>query len=75
MHRFRRPLIYNIELDPREEHPYLITYSQFVLGPMIRVIAEYRKTLVGHPNPPAPNLTNWQMGPKAKENEEIQSVE
>jgi C-terminal region of aryl-sulfatase/Sulfatase len=69
------PLVYNIELDPREENPYLLATSQFVLGPMIRVIAEYQKTLVGHPNPPAPNLTNWQMGPKAKENEDIQSLE
>jgi len=69
------PLVYNIELDPREENPYLLATSQFVLGPMIRVIAEYQKTLVGHPNPPAPNLTNWQTGRKAKENEEIQSLE
>jgi arylsulfatase A-like enzyme len=26
------PLVYNIELDPREEHPYLIGTSQFVLA-------------------------------------------
>ena len=39
------PLVYNIELDPREEHPYLIASSQFVLGPMINAIAVYQKTL------------------------------
>jgi arylsulfatase A-like enzyme len=69
------PLVYNIELDPREEHAYLIATSQFVLGPMINAIAAYQKTLVGHPNPPAPNLTNWQPGNKASEGEQIQSLE
>ena len=67
--------LYNIELDPREEHPYLIASSQFVLGPMINAIAVYQKTLKNHPNPPAPNLTNWQPSNKAVEGEDIQSLE
>jgi hypothetical protein len=58
-----------------DDVPYLLATSQFVIGPMIRAIAEYQKTLKGHPNPPAPNLTNWQSGIKAPENAEIESIE
>lgn len=52
------PLIYNIESDPREEFN-INTYRGWVAGHAMRVIQEYRATLTDHPNPPAPNLTNY----------------
>ncbi len=52
------PSAYNIEWDPREEWNLLIENS-WVLGPYMKVIEDYRATLKGHPNPPAPNFTDY----------------
>jgi len=52
------PSAYNIEWDPREEWNLLIENS-WVLGPYMKVIQNYRKTLKDHPNPPAPNFTDF----------------
>ncbi len=52
------PLIYNIERDPREEHNINV-YSGWVTGHAMRIIGEYLGSLAKHPNPPAPNLTNF----------------
>ena len=52
------PSAYNIEWDPREEWNLLIENS-WVLGPYMKVIEDYRETLNGHPNPPAPNFTDY----------------
>jgi arylsulfatase len=52
------PLIFNIERDPREEHNISTTHG-WVVGYALQIIAEYKESLVKHPNPPAPNLTNW----------------
>ena len=52
------PAAYNIEWDPREEWNLLIENS-WVLGPYMKVIEDYRATLKGHPNPPAPNFTDY----------------
>jgi len=52
------PSAYNIEWDPREEWNLLIENS-WVLGPYMQVINEYRETLEDHPNPPAPNFTDY----------------
>lgn len=52
------PLIYNIERDPREEHNINV-YSGWVTGHAMKVISDYRQSVRKHPNPPAPNLTNF----------------
>lgn len=52
------PAIYNIELDPREEHNLSALFGWLGI-PVARVIMDYKATLQKHPNPPAPNLTKW----------------
>jgi arylsulfatase len=52
------PAAYNIEWDPREEWNLLIENS-WLLGPYMKVIQAYLKTLEDHPNPPAPNFTKY----------------
>ena len=52
------PAAYNIEWDPREQWNLLIENS-WLLGPYMKVIQDYRKTLQGHPNPAAPNFTKY----------------
>jgi arylsulfatase len=52
------PAIFNIEADPREEVNILGT-SAWVIGPYLRVIGEYYKTLEKHPNPKAVNMTQF----------------
>ncbi len=56
--RLHYPLIYNIEADPREEFN-INTFRGWVAGHAMRIIGEYQQTLKDHPNPPAPNLTNY----------------
>jgi arylsulfatase A-like enzyme len=55
------PLFYNIELDPREEYPNIMATTQFVIGPMMKAVSEYQASLKGHPNPPAPNITKFNV--------------
>jgi len=52
------PAIFNIEADPREEVNILGT-SAWVVGPYLRVIGEYYKTLEKYPNPKAVNMTQF----------------
>ena len=52
------PAAYNIERDPREEWNLLIENS-WLLGPYMKIIQDYQKTLEDHPNPPAPNFTKF----------------
>lgn len=52
------PAVFNIEADPREEVNVLGT-NAWVIGPYLRVIGEYRKTLEKHPNPKAVNMTDF----------------
>ena len=52
------PAVYNIEWDPGEEFNLLMENS-WVLGPYMKIIQEYQETLKGHPNPPAPNFTDY----------------
>jgi hypothetical protein len=33
--------------------------NSWVLGPYMKMIEDYRETLKGHPNPPAPNFTDY----------------
>lgn len=52
------PAIFNIEADPREEVNTLYN-SAWVIGPYLKVIGEYMKTLEQHPNPKAVNMTQF----------------
>ena len=52
------PKVFNIESDPREEHNIGEMYN-WVIGPLLRVVGKYKASLVGHPNPPAANMTKF----------------
>mgnify|MGYP000048898714 FL=1 len=52
------PLIFDIEADPREEFNQNV-YRGWVTGHSSQVIEEFMQSLIQHPNPPAPNLTDF----------------
>ncbi len=52
------PAIFNIEADPREEMNIIGT-SAWVIGPYLKAIGEYKKTLEKYPNPKAVSLTEF----------------
>ena len=52
------PLVFNIEADPREE-VNIIGTAAWVIGPYLRTIGEYRKSLESYPNPEAVSLTEF----------------
>ena len=52
------PKIFNIESDPREEYNIAAMY-EWVIGPVLKAVEEYKKSLAKHPNPPAANLTRF----------------
>jgi arylsulfatase A-like enzyme len=52
------PRVFNIESDPREEHNIGQMYN-WVVGPLLKVVEEYKATLIRHPNPPAANMTRF----------------
>jgi arylsulfatase A-like enzyme len=52
------PKIFNIESDPREEYNIGAKY-EWVIGPVLKAVEEYRASLAKHPNPPAANLTRF----------------
>ncbi len=56
------PLVFDIEADPREEFNANV-YRGWVAGHASRIIGEYLQSLAKHPNPPAPNLTNFRGNP------------
>jgi hypothetical protein len=35
--------------------------TQFAIGPMMQAVGEYQASLKGHPNPPAPNITKFNV--------------
>ena len=51
------PQIFNIELDPREEHNVSSQHA-WVMSHAVKYIGQYKGSLQNHPNPPALNLTN-----------------
>lgn len=54
------PQVFNIETDPKEQVDILAaTGSSWIMGPYMKVVMEYQKTLEKFPNPPAPNLTKF----------------
>lgn len=52
------PIVCNIEMDPHED---LIVGGLFgwVSDPILKTVEAYEATLKDHPNPPAPNITNF----------------
>ena len=50
------PVIFNIEADPREENNVVGT-SAWVIGPYLRIVGDYMKTLEKFPNPKPVRLT------------------
>ena len=52
------PKIFNIESDPREEYNIAAMY-EWVIGPVLKAVEEYKGSLAKHPNPPAANLTRF----------------
>ena len=49
--------IYNIEMDPREQIN-ISADNAWVYRQYLRILAEYKKTIEEHPNPPGVSLTN-----------------
>jgi len=52
------PKVFNIESDPHEEHNIGEMY-EWVIGPVLKVVEEYKASLVKSPNPPAANMTRF----------------
>ncbi|KAA0693386.1 arylsulfatase [Neorhizobium sp. P12A] len=52
------PKVFNIESDPQEEHNIGEMYN-WVLGPLLGTVEEYKATLAKAPNPPAANMTKF----------------
>jgi arylsulfatase len=52
------PAIFNIEQDPREE-VNIAAYTAWVMGPYLKLIDEYQKSLETYPNLTAVNLTQF----------------
>jgi arylsulfatase A-like enzyme len=52
------PAIFNIEADPREE-VNIVGTSAWVVGPYLKLIGEYYKTLEKYPNPKPVRLTEF----------------
>lgn len=56
------PQIYNIEMDPHEDDD-VAAFEGWVAGPLLGVVQQYLHTLKDHPNPPAPNVTQFTQLP------------
>ena len=52
------PAVFNIEADPREEVNILGT-NAWVIGPYLKLVGDYQKSLQQHPNPKAVNMTQF----------------
>jgi arylsulfatase A-like enzyme len=52
------PKVFNIEADPREEHNIGAMY-EWVIGPVLKSVEDYKGSLAKHPNPPAANITRF----------------
>ena len=52
------PQIFNIEADPKERLN-VAHLNGWVLGPYMKIVAEYQQSLKKFPNPPAPTLTDF----------------
>jgi len=54
----RYPKVFNIESDPHEDHNIGEMY-EWVIGPVLKAVEEYKGSLARHPNPPAANMTRF----------------
>jgi arylsulfatase len=52
------PIVINLFADHKEEFNILADHA-FVLGPYMKIIGDYKKSLVKDPNPPAFSLTDF----------------
>jgi arylsulfatase len=52
------PKVFNIEADPREEHNIGEMY-EWVAGPLLKAVEEYKESVAKYPNPPAANMTRF----------------
>ena len=52
------PKVFNIEADPREEQNIGELY-EWVIGPVLKAVEQYKATLANHPNPTAANMTRF----------------
>ncbi len=52
------PKVFNIESDPREEHNIGALY-EWVIGPSLKIVEEYKSSLRRHPTPPPANITRF----------------
>ena len=52
------PKVFNIESDPQEEHNIGEMYN-WVLGPLLKAVEEYKASVEKSPNPPAANMTRF----------------
>jgi arylsulfatase len=52
------PKVFNIESDPHEEHNIGEMY-EWVIGPVMRAVEQYKASVVKSPNPSAANMTRF----------------
>jgi arylsulfatase len=52
------PKVFNIEADPRKESNIGEMY-EWVLGPLLKAVGEYKASVAKFPNPPAANMTRF----------------
>jgi arylsulfatase A-like enzyme len=52
------PKMFNIESDPHEEHNISELYN-WVFGPLLKEVGDYKASLAKYPNPPAANMTRF----------------
>ncbi len=55
------PKLFNIEMDPHEEHNLAATYV-WALDPALQEVRKYEDSVKKYPNPPAPNMTQFRSG-------------
>ena len=55
------PKVYNIEMDPHEDLNVAGLFG-WVDDPALEVVIAYERSVKEHPNPPAPNITNFGRG-------------
>jgi arylsulfatase len=52
------PKVFNIEMDPHEDHQVAALFGWSLSGPL-EAVGKYKETLKKYPNPPAGNLTKF----------------
>jgi arylsulfatase len=55
------PKLYNIQMDPHEDLNVAGLFG-WVADPALEVVKAYERSVKEHPNPPAPNITNFGRG-------------